>query len=73
MTCSHWANPERRRAYQDAYDAEAAVDRVRHHMPGVQAEIIPGVGHLLGMQRPDVINPRVMTFLQATSPTVRPA
>jgi pimeloyl-ACP methyl ester carboxylesterase len=45
------------------YDPEQAVDRARRLIPGVQAEIVPGVGHLLGMQRPDIVNRRILLFL----------
>ncbi len=47
------------------YDAEQAIARARRLIPGVQAEIVPGVGHLLGMQRPDVVDQRILEFLAA--------
>jgi pimeloyl-ACP methyl ester carboxylesterase len=34
-------------------------------IPGCQVEVVPGVGHLLGMQRPDLVNARLGTFLQS--------
>jgi pimeloyl-ACP methyl ester carboxylesterase len=45
------------------YDPRQAADRVRTLIPGAEVEIVPDVGHLLGMQRPDLVNPRVLAFL----------
>jgi pimeloyl-ACP methyl ester carboxylesterase len=45
------------------YGAREAVDRAHALIGGVEAEIVPGVGHLLGMQRPDLVNARILTFL----------
>ena len=41
------------------YDPTAAAEHARRLVPRVDARIIPGVGHLLGMQRPDIVNPLV--------------
>jgi pimeloyl-ACP methyl ester carboxylesterase len=46
------------------YDADAAIERARRLIPNVEAEIVPGVGHLLGMQRPDIVNARMRSFLE---------
>ena len=45
------------------YDPAAAVERARRLIPDVDARVLPGVGHLLGMQQPEVINPIVVRFL----------
>jgi len=45
------------------YDPEAAVERARRLIPDVDARILPGVGHLLGMQQPEVVNPIIVRFL----------
>jgi pimeloyl-ACP methyl ester carboxylesterase len=45
------------------YDAAEATARARRLLPDVEAEIVPGVGHLLGVQRPEVVNPRLLAFL----------
>lgn len=45
------------------YDAAEATGRARRLIPDAEAEVVPGVGHLLGMQRPDVVNRRVLAFL----------
>jgi pimeloyl-ACP methyl ester carboxylesterase len=42
-------------------------------IPGVEADVIPGVGHLLGMQRPDIVNERILRFIGATKRVQRPA
>ena len=55
------------------YDARAAVERASRLIPTIDAEIVPGVGHLLGMQRPDVVNARIRTFLEARVRVAQPA
>jgi pimeloyl-ACP methyl ester carboxylesterase len=45
------------------YNSSAASERVRRLMPNAVVQVIPNVGHLLGMQRPAVVNPRVVSFL----------
>jgi pimeloyl-ACP methyl ester carboxylesterase len=45
------------------YDAEAAASRARRAMPTAEVQVIGGVGHLLGLQRPVLINPRLGGFL----------
>ena len=53
------------------YDPAEAAERARRLIPRIEAEIVTGVGHLLGMQRPDLVNPRIVRFLDerlATSP-----
>ena len=54
------------------YDPQRAVDRVRTLIPGAEAEIVPGVGHLLGMQRPDLVNVRLLAFLTSRVTGDRP-
>jgi pimeloyl-ACP methyl ester carboxylesterase len=47
------------------YDPVRAAERVRRLMPHARVELVPGLGHLLGMQRPDLINPRILDFIAA--------
>ena len=47
------------------YDAEEAAARARRLLPAADVRIIRGVGHLLGMQRPDLVNPILRAFLDA--------
>jgi pimeloyl-ACP methyl ester carboxylesterase len=54
------------------YDAEEAVERARDLIPRVEAEIVPGVGHLLGMQRPDIVNHRIGRFLTPSRMVLEP-
>jgi pimeloyl-ACP methyl ester carboxylesterase len=46
------------------YDPAAAVERSRRLFRRSTAEIIPAVGHLLGMQRPDLVNPLLLEHLR---------
>ena len=55
------------------YDATAAVERARRLIPTVEAEIVPGVGHLLGMQEPEVVDGRIRAFLAARLEAAQPA
>ncbi len=44
------------------------IDRVPGHAgPGSQAELIPGVGHFMLVERPEEINQRILTFLEHTT------
>jgi pimeloyl-ACP methyl ester carboxylesterase len=45
------------------YNPQKAIKRAQHWMPGLRAEIIPDAGHLLIMDRPDIINARILKFL----------
>ena len=45
------------------YDASAAIERAARLIPTVDAELVPAVGHLLGMQQPDLVNDRIRAFL----------
>jgi hypothetical protein len=51
------------RRKETIYDAEGAASRVRRVVPSARVDIIPGVEHMLGMERLAVINPRVKDFL----------
>jgi hypothetical protein len=45
------------------YDPQAAASRARALIREVDVAVVPGVGHLLGMQRPDLVNPRLVRHL----------
>jgi len=45
------------------YDAAAAVNRVEHLLPAVTASILPGLGHLPGMQDATLVNAHISRFL----------
>jgi len=46
------------------YRATKAVERASALIPRVSAEIVPGLGHLLGMQDAPLVNARIMAFLE---------
>jgi len=50
------------------YDPVRAADRVRRLLPHARVEVMPDVGHLLGMQRPDLVNARILDFLAMAGP-----
>jgi len=45
------------------YNPQKAIQRARRWMNDLTAEIIPDAGHLLIMDRPDLINARILKFL----------
>jgi pimeloyl-ACP methyl ester carboxylesterase len=47
------------------YDPCKAVARAQATIPGIEAEVLPGVGHLLGLQRPGEVDERILAFLAA--------
>lgn len=46
------------------YNPESAAKRARRVMPRALVEILPDAGHLLVMECPGVVNPRLLAFLQ---------
>jgi pimeloyl-ACP methyl ester carboxylesterase len=46
------------------YDPEKATARARRLISGAEVELLPQLGHLPGMQRPDLVNPRIVSFLK---------
>lgn len=49
------------------YDAGEAASRARRLLPDAHVRVIPGVGHLPGMQRPDLVDPILRGFLDGTA------
>ena len=45
------------------YEPTAAAEHARRLVPRIDVRIIPGVGHLLGMQRPDIVNPLIRDLI----------
>jgi pimeloyl-ACP methyl ester carboxylesterase len=45
------------------YNPKKALERAQRLMPNLTAEIIPGVGHTLNMEQPEIINARILKFL----------
>jgi len=45
------------------YDPTKAADRARALIPDCTVAVVPGVGHLLGLQRPDIVNPQLTAFV----------
>ncbi|MEU9079302.1 alpha/beta hydrolase [Kitasatospora sp. NPDC048538] len=42
-----------------------ALDRVTARIPGVRAEIVPRAGHGLTLERPDLVNERLLSFIDS--------
>jgi pimeloyl-ACP methyl ester carboxylesterase len=59
--------------HEKIYDPRAAVVRTRRLIPNAEIELIPGAGHLPGLQVPDIVNRRIRRFLEARYPTRVPA
>ena len=57
------------------YDPTEAAERARRLLPHADVEIESGVGHLVGMQRPEIVNPLVSAFLgdRVSAPVLQPA
>ena len=55
------------------YDPTAAAVRARARIPDCTVAVIPGVGHLLGLQRPDIVNPRLSAFVASVEHPARDA
>jgi pimeloyl-ACP methyl ester carboxylesterase len=46
------------------YDPHKALKRAARLVPQIEPELIPGAGHILGMQAPGVVDQRALAFLQ---------
>ena len=49
-------------AQDQLYDAQAAVDRYRQNVPGVQTHLIPGAGHSPNVERPNLVAPLILSW-----------
>lgn len=47
----------------DVINGEASIARAKLAIPGADTEIVPDAGHILTMDRPDVVNSRTIDFL----------
>ncbi|MFP3393329.1 alpha/beta fold hydrolase [Brevibacillus sp. SIMBA_040] len=45
------------------YDPQSAIKRASTFVPGIEAEIVKNVGHVLSMEQPEYVNERVLGFL----------
>ena len=50
-------------AGEKIYDPKKALRRAQRLMPNLTAEIIPNAGHTLNMEKPKIINSRILEFL----------
>jgi len=48
---------------EQIYDPVAGLERARRLFPRLETRLLPGVGHLPGLQRPDLVTPDVLGFL----------
>jgi pimeloyl-ACP methyl ester carboxylesterase len=47
-----------------SYDPRSAAERARGLITNAKIEIVPGAGHMLVMERPEVVNPGMVEFLR---------
>lgn len=46
------------------YDPRAALKRAAHLIPTIQTDLIPGAGHALTLDQPELVNARLLKFLK---------
>ena len=46
------------------YDYEAALKRAKDLIPGIETAVIPGAGHALNFDQPDLVNNHILAFLK---------
>ena len=46
------------------YDPKAALDRARALIPDVETELVPDAGHLLNMERAELVSSRTLELLR---------
>jgi hypothetical protein len=59
-------------AEDQIYDPQAAVERYRQNVPGVQTHLIPGAGHSPNVEKPDLVAPLILAFAKPP-PAPKPA
>jgi pimeloyl-ACP methyl ester carboxylesterase len=59
-------------AEDQIYDAQAAVERYRQNVPGVQTHLIPGAGHSPNVERPNVVAPLILSWAAPPRGALRP-
>jgi pimeloyl-ACP methyl ester carboxylesterase len=52
-------------AGEKIYNPKKALERAERLIPNLRAEIIPNVGHTLNMEKPEIINSRILDFLRS--------
>ena len=60
-------------AQDQLYDAQAAVDRYRQNVPGVQTHLIPGAGHSPNVERPNLVAPLILSWAAPPRGPLEPA
>jgi pimeloyl-ACP methyl ester carboxylesterase len=60
-------------AQDQLYDAQAAVDRYRQNVPGVQTHLIPGAGHSPNVERPNLVAPLILSWAAPPRGPLAPA
>jgi pimeloyl-ACP methyl ester carboxylesterase len=48
---------------ESTFDPHKALDRARRLLPRVEADVLPGIGHMVAMEAADVVNARMLRFL----------
>jgi pimeloyl-ACP methyl ester carboxylesterase len=48
---------------ESTFSPHRAVDRARQLIPHVEADVLPGIGHMVAMEAADVVNTRTLGFL----------
>ena len=51
------------------YSAQEAVERLNNIAPQIKTEFIPGAGHDLSVVQADVVNQKILEFLEKKSET----
>jgi pimeloyl-ACP methyl ester carboxylesterase len=54
--------------HERIFDPSAAVARARRLFGDIETELLPGVGHLPNLQRPEIVNQHVRRFLDLRFP-----
>ena len=60
-------------AEDQLYDAQAAVDRYRQNVAGVQTHVIAGAGHSPNVERPHAVAPLILSWAAPPRGALRPA
>jgi pimeloyl-ACP methyl ester carboxylesterase len=49
---------------ETTFKPQLAVNRARRHIPHIETDVLPGIGHLIAMEAAEEVNQRILRFLE---------
>jgi pimeloyl-ACP methyl ester carboxylesterase len=49
---------------ETTFKPQLAVNRARRHIPHIETDVLPGIGHLIAIEAAEEVNQRILRFLE---------